>query len=470
MSKKLLLQQFDKPPGPLADRMRPKTLDEFVGQEHLVGRAGILRTMLITDRVSSVVFWGPPGIGKTTLGRLIAEQTKSRFVKFSAVTATLDEIRQVIKEARELYTAFRQRTILFIDEIHRFNKLQQDAFLPSVEDGTIILIGATTENPSFEIISALLSRTKVFVLKPLEKKDLNKLLKRALTDSERGLGNLKLTLDEQAQDLIVSAANGDARTALNLLEDASVLAKAQAAPPTIPLRFPSPGEGREKGRGQNSDSHPSSALRASRIKYGTGSSPARGEGSNLITADIIASLLQHQILRYDKGGDEHYNTISAFIKSMRASDPNAALYYLARMIHGGENPLFIARRMVVFASEDVGLADEHALPLAIACMQAVDFVGMPEGRINLAHCAVYLALAPKSNASYTGLNEAMQDVEATLNEPIPAHLLNAPTELMRKLGYGKGYKYAHDYAPEELKGEQYLPDKLKNRKYFRPKN
>jgi len=401
--------------GPLADRMRPRTLDEMVGQEHLVGKSGILRTMLITDRMSSVILWGPPGVGKTTLARLVAEYTKSRFVQFSAVTATLDDIRKVVKEARELYSAFKQRTIIFIDEIHRFNKLQQDAFLPSVEDGTIILIGATTENPSFEIISALLSRTKVFVLKSLEEKELHALLARALTDKERGLGKLKLKLEPEAQKMIVSAASGDIRIALNILEDAAALTKDQK-----------------------------------------------------ISKQLIDQLLQHQVLRYDKKGDEHYNTISAFIKSVRGSDPNAALYYLARMIHGGEDPLFVARRMVVLASEDIGMADSHALPMAMATMQAVDFVGLPEGQINLAHCAVYLATAKKSNASYVGFLDAMSDVQDTLNEPIPKHLLNAPTGLMKKLGYGKGYKYAHDYNPADLKNEQYLPDRLKDKKYYKP--
>lgn len=406
----------ERSPQPLADRMRPKTLEEIVGQEHLVGKSGILRTMLITDRVSSVIFWGPPGVGKTTLAGLIATYTKSRFVKFSAVTATLEEVRRVIREAKELYTAFRQRTILFVDEIHRFNKLQQDAFLPSVEDGTIILVGATTENPSFEIISALLSRTKVFVLKNLEQKDLEKLTQRALTDKDKGLGLLKLKLEPEALRLMVNAANGDSRVVLNILEDASAVTK------------------------QGGD----------------------------ITAKTIEQLLQHQILRYDKHGDEHYNTISAFIKSMRGSDPNAALYYLARMVSAGENPLFIARRMVVFASEDVGVADPQALPLAIATMQAVDFVGMPEARINLAHCCSYLATAKKSNAAYVAVEEAFADIKETGNLPVPMHILNAPTRLMKDLGYGKGYKYAHDYKPEELKDEQYLPDKLKDKKYFRP--
>jgi putative ATPase len=396
--------------------MRPKTLDEFVGQEHLVGKSGILRTMLITDRISSVIFWGPPGVGKTTLAELIAAYTKSRFVKFSAVTATLDDIRQVTQEARELYSAFKQRTILFIDEIHRFNKLQQDAFLPSVEDGTIILIGATTENPSFEIIAPLLSRTKVFVLKPLAEKDFKQIITRALTDKTRGLGSLGLKLDAAAEAMIISASNGDARTALNILEDAATLAS-----------------------------------------------------NKTIDKRTITTLLQYQILRYDKAGDEHFNTISAFIKSMRGSDPNATLYYLARMIRGGENPLFIARRMVVFASEDIGMADPQALQLAIATMQAVDFVGLPEARINLAHCATYLATAPKNNRAYIGYEEAAADVAQTLNEPIPPHILNAPTKLMKELGYHKGYKYAHNYTAEELKNEQYLPEKLKHKKYYRPK-
>ena len=414
--KKSLSQNLDKPLGPLADRMRPRNLDEFVGQEHLVGRAGILRTMLISDRVSSVIFWGPPGVGKTTLAQLIAQYTKSRFVKFSAVTATLDDVRKAVKTARELYAAFKQRTILFVDEIHRFNKLQQDAFLPAVEDGTIILIGATTENPSFEIIPPLLSRTKIFILKSLDEKHLKQIIRTALTDKERGLGEKNLKLDPKAEAMIISAANGDTRIALNILEDLAGLV------------------------GKN----------------------------RAITKELVEKLLQYQVLRYDKKGDEHYNTISAFIKSMRGSDPNAALYYLARMIHGGEDPLFIARRMVIFASEDIGMADVNALPLAIAAMQAVDFVGMPEAQINLAHCAVYLATAKKSNASYIGLKKALSDVKETLNEPIPLHLLNAPTTLMKKLGYGKDYKYPHNHKDEELTGIQYLPDKLKDRKYYDP--
>ena len=436
------LSNYEKPVGPLADRMRPKTLDEVVGQEHLVGNAGILRTMLLTDRVSSVIFWGPPGVGKTTLAQLIAQYTKSRFVKFSAVTASLDDIRAVIREARELYAAFKQRTILFIDEIHRFNKLQQDAFLPSVEDGTIILIGATTENPSFEIVAPLLSRTKVFVLKPLVAKDLQKLLDRALSDQEKGLGNLKLKIEKEASELLLRAANGDTRRMLNILEDAaSLITESPASPPALSHL----GEG------------------------GRRSGEAGNKKNATLTLSLIEQLLQHQVLRYDKKGDEHYNTISAFIKSLRGSDPNAALYYLARMLEAGEDPLFIARRMVVLASEDVGLADSNALPLAIAAMQAVDFIGMPEARISLAHCAAYLALAKKSNTAYMGINDAIADVKETGNLPIPLHLLNAPTPLMKKLGYGKDYKYAHDFKPEEIKNEQYLPDALKDRKYIKPK-
>ncbi|MDP2934030.1 MAG: replication-associated recombination protein A [bacterium] len=461
--KKINPQNLEKPIGPLADRMRPVSLDEFVGQEHLIGKTGILRTMLLTDRVSSVMFWGPPGVGKTTLAQLVAAYTKSRFVKFSAVTATLDDIRKVTQEARELYSAFKQRTILFIDEIHRFNKMQQDAFLPSVENGTIILIGATTENPSFEVISPLLSRTKVFLLKPLETRDFKKIINRALMDNIRGLGEMNLKLDPEAEELIASASNGDARIALNILEDAAALIS------------PPPHEGEQEGVIESSRNFTkTSPAPPHRFGFSQGdpeqSRTGHMEGKKVITKKLIEQLLQYQILRYDKKGDEHYNTISAFIKSMRGSDPSAALYYLARMIKGGENPLFIVRRMVVFASEDIGMADPHALPLAVACMQAVDFVGYPEARINLAHCAAYLACAPKNNRAYTGLEEALRDVEESLNEPIPLHLLNASTGLMKEVGYGKGYKYAHDYDKEDLKNVQYLPDRLRHKKYYKPKD
>ncbi len=395
---------------PLAVRMRPRTLKEFVGQSHLLGRGRFLRRIIEQGELPSLIFWGPPGSGKTTLSRLIAQKMKADFVEFSAVVSGISDIKKVIERAKtnKLYG---RRTILFVDEIHRFNRTQQDAFLPHVEEGTITLIGATTENPSFEVTSPLLSRCKVLTLEPLSKEEIGEILLRALTDTERGLGSLKIEVDEDAMALLCEYSYGDARKALNLLEAASML------------------------------------------------------GEKRITKEVVKEALQKETLLYDKSGEEHYNLISAFIKSMRGSDADAAVYWLCRMVEAGEDPLFIARRMVIFASEDVGNADPKALPLAIATKDAVDFVGMPEGWIPLAHCATYLARAPKSNASYKAYLKAREDVKKFGALPVPLHLRCAPTELMKKLGYGRGYKYPHDYKDKKPK-QQYLPDKLKDRKYY----
>lgn len=398
--------------SPLADRMRPRNLEEFLGQEHILGKGKALRTLIEMDEVPSMIFWGPPGSGKTTLARIIALKTRSYFVPISAVASGIADLKRIFKEAAERQKAYGQRTILFIDEIHRFNKAQQDALLPYVERGTVTLIGATTENPSFEVISPLLSRTRVFVLYSLTPEELKIIVEQALKDKHRGLGTDKIAMDPKALDFLINSSNGDARIALNALEVASKLSKN-------------------------------------------------------IKVEIIEEALQHKALRYDRAAEEHYNTISAFIKSMRGSDPDAALYWLARMIEAGEDPLFIARRMVIFASEDIGNADPHALTLAVSCFHAVNFVGLPEAQINLAHAATYLASAVKSNASYQGLLKAKGDVRETLNEPVPLHLRNAVTELMRELGYGKEYKYPHEY-PDHFVKEDYLPPKLKGSIYYEP--
>jgi putative ATPase len=401
--------------APLADRMRPLTLDEYIGQEHILGEGKVLRKLIQTDQLHSLILWGPPGVGKTTLASVIAHTTGAHFVSLSAVNTGLKEAREIIASAQERLKFHNKKTILFIDEIHRFNKAQQDAFLPYVENGAIIMIGATTENPSFEVNSALLSRSRVFVLHPHTKESLRAILKKAQNDSEKGLGALSLTIEHQVQDAFIEYSNGDARSLLNIFELASALADEQ-------------------------------------------------DGKKNITLEIVQEAAQKKALRYDKTGEEHYNIISAFIKSMRNSDPHAALYWLARMLDAGEDPLFIARRMVVFASEDIGLASANALVLAIATMQAVDFIGMPEARIPLAQCAVYLAEAKKSNRSYAGLNSAMEDVKKMGNLPVPLHLRNAVTKLMKELDYGKGYAYAHDY--EDAKTDmECMPEALKNRKY-----
>ncbi|MDQ6943404.1 MAG: replication-associated recombination protein A [Candidatus Eremiobacteraeota bacterium] len=413
---------------PLAARMRPRNLDEFVGQEQIVGPGRALRRAIESDQAPSMILWGPPGTGKTTLARIIAQQTGAHFAGLSAVSAGVADLRRVVADAQKLRAAGR-RTVLFIDEIHRFNKAQQDAVLPYVEDGTVTLIGATTENPSFEVNSALLSRSRVFVLKSLADDDVRTLIERALHDEERGLGKQRIELAPDALEALVNLANGDARSALSTLEFAS-----------------------------------SSAAKSD-------------DGARVVDVQTIADALQRRATGYDKGGDAHYDTISAFIKTIRGSDPDAAVYWLARMIDSGEDPLFIARRLVILASEDVGLADPHALPLAMAAQQAVHFVGMPEGFYPLAHAVLYLATAPKSNTVGRAYGAALHDVESTRNDPIPLHLRNAPTKLMKNLGYGEGYRYAHtDYADMEAEGDlppavalqSNLPEALGDRTYFEP--
>ena len=404
-------------PGPLADRMRPRTLDEFVGQNHLIAPGMPLRVMLEQDELTSLVLWGPPGSGKTTLARIIAGMTASEFVPFSAVLAGIKEIKQVMLTA-ERARSYGRRTVVFIDEIHRFNKAQQDAFLPHVEKGNIILIGATTENPSFEVIAPLLSRTKVYVLHPLTAEQLLTLLRRALADRERGLAALNVTIPEELLREIAVRANGDARVAYNTLEAAALGTRPQ-------------------------------------------------DGRRILSREILEQVMQRRVLLYDKAGEEHYNLISALHKSVRNSDPDAALYWLGRMLEAGEDPLYIARRLVRMASEDIGLADPQALTVAMNAMQAAHFVGMPEGNLALAEAAVYLALAPKSNALYEGYGKVTEDVQRTLAEPVPLHLRNPVTPLMREVGYGRGYEYAHDY-PEKTSSMPCLPESLRNRRYYLP--
>ena len=400
--------------------MRPRTLDEFVGQEHLIGPGKPLRTQIERDDIGSLIFWGPPGTGKTTLAQIIARMTKAEFTEFSAVLTGIKEIKQVMADA-ERARQYGTRTIVFIDEIHRFNKAQQDAFLPHVEKGNIRLIGATTENPSFEIISALLSRSRVYVLKPLAEDQIVLLLKRALSDPERGLGRQALTATDDVLRKIAAYSSGDARSAYNVLEVAASLALARSQ------------------------------------------APAGGE----ITDDIVQDALQKRVLLYDKTGEEHYNLISALHKSVRNSDPDASLYWLGRMLEAGEDPLYIARRVVRMAVEDIGLADPNALALSMAARDAVDFIGMPEGNLALAQAVVYLSLAPKSNALYMAYGEVQQDVEQTAAEPVPLHLRNAPTPLMKHEGYGRGYQYAHD-EPDKVADMDCLPPSLAGRQYYQP--
>jgi len=404
-------------PSPLAERMRPQTLEEFVGQDHLVGAGKPLRVQIESDELTSLIFWGPPGSGKTTLARLIAGLTASEFIPFSAVLSGIKEIKQVMAGAERARHAGR-RTIVFIDELHRFNKAQQDAFLPHVEQGNIILIGATTENPSFEVIAPLLSRAKVYVLQALTTEQLVGLLQRALADDKRGLGGLKVELDDKLLGEIGVYANGDARVAYNTLEAAAL-----------------------------------------------GTKPERGK--RRVTRELVENVMQRRLLLYDKAGEEHYNLISALHKSVRNSDPDAALYWLGRMLEAGEDPLYIARRLMRMASEDIGLADPRALTVTVDAMQAVHFVGMPEGNLALAQAAVYLALAPKSNALYVGYGKVREDVARTVAEPVPLHLRNPVSGLMRELDYGKGYEYAHEQE-HKTTSMPCLPESLRNRRYYRP--
>ncbi|HJD46653.1 MAG TPA: replication-associated recombination protein A [Candidatus Mediterraneibacter norfolkensis] len=401
---------------PLASRLRPASLDEFVGQEHLVGEGKILRQLIERDQISSMIFWGPPGVGKTTLASIIAGKTKSEFINFSAVTSGIKEIKEVMNRA-EQSRRVGIRTVLFVDEIHRFNKAQQDAFLPYVERGSIVLIGATTENPSFEINAALLSRCRVFVLKTLEEKDLEKLLRHALTSSS-GFGGQNVRISEEGIRAIAGFANGDARTALNTLEMAVLNGEISAEGITV-------------------------------------------------TDPALEQCISRKSLLYDKTGEEHYNLISALHKSMRNSDPDAAIYWMMRMLEGGEDPLYIARRLIRFASEDIGMADSNALSVAVAAYQACHFLGMPECDVHLTHAVVYLSMAPKSNALYTACEECKKDVRTLRAEPVPLQIRNGVTGLMKDLGYGRGYEYAHD-TEEKLTHMQCMPDSLKERTYYHP--
>lgn len=402
---------------PLADRMRPRSLDEVVGQEQILAPGKPLRLQIERDDPGSIIFWGPPGVGKTTLAHIIARATKAEFIEFSAVLAGIKEIKQVMADA-EKARQFGTRTIVFVDEIHRFNKAQQDAFLPYVERGSIRLIGATTENPSFEVISALLSRCRVYILKPLGEMEVIELLRRALADEERGLGTLHLQASDEVLAAIAAYSSGDARTAYNVLEVAASTA----------------------------------------IDGGT------------ITAEIAQDAMQRRILRYDKSGEEHYNLISALHKSVRNSDPDASLYWLARMLEAGEDPMYLARRIVRMAVEDIGLASPQALNVTLAARDAFDFLGHPEGDLALAQAVVYLALAPKSNAVYTAYGQVLSDVQSTRADEVPFHLRNAPTGLMKAVGYGKGYQYAHDREEKVAAEMQCLPDNLKDRRYYEPTN
>ena len=412
MKQKSLFEDMSK--EPLANRLRPETLEEYVGQQHLIGKGKILYQLINSDIVPSMIFWGPPGVGKTTLARIIANQTKAKFINFSAVTSGIKDIRKVMKEAQELQDTG-QKTIVFVDEIHRFNKAQQDAFLPYVERGSIILIGATTENPSFEVNSALLSRCKVFVLKSLNVDDIMRLLKYALI-SPKGLKSLNVNIDDDLLYMIAGFANGDARVALNTLEMA--------------------------------------------VFNGTFE-----DNQTFINKEIIEQCINQKSLLYDKKGEEHYNIISALHKSMRNSDVDASIYWMSRMIEAGEDPLYVARRLIRFASEDIGMADSRALEIAVATYQACHYIGMPECNVNLAHCVTYLALAPKSNALYVAYEKAKRDALKTIADPVPLHIRNAPTKLMKELNYGKGYQYAHDYS-NKITDMQCLPDNIKTHRYY----
>ena len=405
--------------APLAERMRPRTFEEFVGQDQIVDPDRVLLRSIAAGRLPSFILWGPPGTGKTTLARLVATVTQADFQPVSAVTSGVADLRRIVAEAKDRKGMHQQSTILFVDEIHRFNKAQQDVILPHVEDGTITFIGATTENPSFEVIAPLLSRARVFALQSLTPEQMTAIVRRALNDEVRGLGALHATMAEDAMEHLVNIANGDARIALNALETAAYVSQVDA------------------------------------------------EGNRNIDLEITADALQRRSPMYDKAGESHYDTISAFIKSVRGSSPDGALYWLARMIESGEDPLFITRRLVILASEDIGLAEPQALSVAVAAQQAVHFLGMPEGRIPLAEATVYLATAPKSNSAYAALNQAMKDVREQANEPVPLHLRNAVTGMMQDMGYGKDYKYSHSYEGHFAE-QEYLPPSLKGRRYYEP--
>jgi putative ATPase len=409
-----------KDSAPLAERMRPRNISKYIGQRHLLAEGCLLKRAIEEDKLFSMIFWGPPGSGKTTLARILANETKSKFVSFSAVLSGVKEIRAVIDEARELLERKKIKMILFVDEIHRFNKAQQDAFLPHVESGLITLIGATTENPSFEVIAPLLSRTRVLVLKPFSEDDLLAILKSALKDKQKGFGGISIKIDHDVLRYIVSLADGDARSALNNLEAIASMVQ------SLPVE------------------------------------------KRVISLALAQEALLKKALLYDKDGEEHYNLISAFHKSLRGSDPDAALYWLGRMLVAGEDPLYIARRMIRFASEDVGNADPQALIISVAAQQAFHFIGLPEGELALAQAAVYLAVAPKSNALYSGFGSVKGIINKTGYLPVPLHIRNAPTKLMKELDYGKDYKYAHDYA-EAYVAQEYLPEKLQGQVFYKPK-